>query len=122
MTTHLHILPPDAMLMEHYGRVTYAELEPVYRQILELRPAYVLADGMHMIYTPEVFLDPGLVDIITTYLQLDSSRYILLVVPDGHDMIPGLEQFYTELGWRHKLRIVPTRAAGIATIEQARAE
>ncbi len=121
MTTHLNKLFINALLMEHIGRVTYAELAQAYRQILEESPAYLLVDGMHMIYSPQVFRHPDLMPLVQEFMQQTSTRCLLLVIPERHDLRKEIEQHYTNLGFRHKLTIVSSRAEGIATIEATQA-
>lgn len=121
MTTYLYKLFTNTLLMEHVGRVTYAELERAYRQILEVSPAYLLVDGMHMIYSPQVFRHPDLTQLVQEFMLHTSTHCLLLVIPEGHDLREEIEQHYTNLGYRHKLTIVSSHAIGIATIEAAQA-
>jgi hypothetical protein len=102
--------------MEHTGSITYEELDQAYRQVLEQSPAYLLVDGIHMIYDPQVFRHPAIVPIVQEYVQCDTTRFVYLVIPDEHDIFESVARFYTEMGCQHKLVAIPDRAVGIALI------
>ncbi|MBZ0275532.1 MAG: hypothetical protein K8I60_05280 [Anaerolineae bacterium] len=96
--------------------VRYAELEETYRQILEANPAYFLVDGTNMIYDFDVLHHDKLIAMIRTYTDRLIVRHIVVVIPEGHDMLEGVQGFYTSLGLWHKVHVVPNRDAGIALI------
>lgn len=116
MVVYLHTLLPDVLFLEYSGLVRYAELETIYRQMLEANPAYLLVDGTNMIYDFDVMHDDRLIAMIRAYTDRLIVRHIVVVIPDGHDMFEGVREFYTGLGLWHKVRVVPDRAAGIALI------
>lgn len=116
MTIYLHHLSEQSIFIEFRGLITHQQVFNAYSELACLSFAYLLYDGVDMIYDETAFYGDDLDVLIAQWFNRSDFKFQFLVLPDDHDLRDPVAKSYEDLGYLHKVRFVTSREEGIVTI------
>lgn len=119
MPVELKQLQPNVYVMSFHGRVKITELEDAYQKAIALKDAsYLLVNGTNMVYENEVMFSEKLLALMQQNVAKESTKGILVVLPDNPPVREPITQLYDNFDYLHKLHFVPTQDDGIQLVNQ----
>lgn len=110
-------LHPTACLVSYHGQITIAQLETAYRKVLALDDiAYILADGLGMIYSDEVLFNESIRKLVIQKISQKTTKYLIVVASEDHPIREPITQFHERIASLHKIKFVDSYDKGIELI------
>lgn len=117
MPVEVKTIQPTVCLVSYHGQVTMTQLEEAYRKVLALDDvAYILADGVGMIYADDVLFDENVRKFVIQKISQNVTKYLVIVAPEDHPIKEPITQFHERIGYLHKIKFVNTRDKGLEFI------